>query len=56
MPRPDLNLPPAMARVSFWIALLALLNGAPTVAGFALCAALLAGFGWLVFGPSGRWR
>jgi len=44
-----------MARILLWIALLALLEGAPAVAGYALCAVMLAALGWLLFGPRGRW-
>jgi len=44
-----------MARIALWIALLALLEGAPAVAGFALCVSLLTTLGWLLFGPGGRW-
>jgi hypothetical protein len=31
------------------------LAGAPQIAGYALAGALMCVFGWLLFGPGGRW-
>jgi len=45
-----------MARLFLYSAALFAFIGSPAGVGWSLCCAALSALGWLLFGPSRRWR